>query len=97
MRTRCQYPYHLVLPTGRHTTPCCGMDTCAWIPVFLIVLVRCFEFYFSCFVEKNFIEVKCKEYNSTQWVCCRVAQLCLSMLKGVDYQTTTAKVIQFTF
>ena len=40
MRTRCQYPYHLVLPTGRHTTPCCGMDTCAWIPVFLIVLGR---------------------------------------------------------
>ena len=53
MRPLCQYPYHLVLPTGRHTTPCCGMDTCAWIPVFLIVLVRCFEFYFSCFVDKT--------------------------------------------
>ena len=53
MRTRCQYPCHLVLPTGRHTTPCCGMDTCAWIPEFLIVLGRCFEFYFSCFVDKT--------------------------------------------
>ena len=53
MRTRCQYPYHLVLPTGRHTMPCCGMDNCAWIPVFLIVLRRCFEFYFSCFVDKT--------------------------------------------
>ena len=53
MRTRCQYPCHLALPTGRYTTPCCGMDTCAWIPVLLIVLGRCFEFYFSCFVDKT--------------------------------------------
>ena len=53
MRPGCQYPHHLALPTGRHTTPCCGMDTCVWIPVFLIVLVQCFEFYFSCFVDKT--------------------------------------------
>ena len=49
------------------------------------------------FCWQNFIEVKCKDYNSTQWVWCRVAELCLSVLKGVDYQTTIAKVIQFTF
>ena len=30
-----------------------GYLCCAWIPVFLIVLVRWFEFYFSCFVDKT--------------------------------------------
>ena len=56
-----------------------------------------FWILFQLFCWQNVIAVKCKEYNSTQWVCCRVDQLCLSVLKGVDYQTTTAKVIQFTF
>ena len=56
-----------------------------------------FWILFQLFCWQNFIEVKCKEYNSTQWVCCRVAELCLSVLKGVDYQTTIAKLIQFTF
>ena len=56
-----------------------------------------FWILFQLFCWQNFIEVKCKEYNSTQCVCCRVAEFCLSLLKGVDYQTTIAKVIQFTF
>ena len=56
-----------------------------------------FWILFQLFCWQNFIELKCKEYNSTQWVCCRVAEFCLSVLKGVDYQTTIAKVIQFTF
>ena len=72
-----------------------------WIPV---LGYQCFDstramfwILFHLFCWQNFVEVKCKEYNSTQWVCCRVAEFCLSLLKGVDYQTTIAKVIQFTF
>ena len=56
-----------------------------------------FWILFQLFYWQNCIEVKCKKYNSTQWVCCRVAELCLSVLKVVDYQTFIAKVIQFTF
>ena len=86
---------YVVLPAGRHTTPCCGY-LCLDTSVFVSTRAM-FWILFQLFCWQNFIEVKCKEYNSTQWVCCRVDELCLSLLKGVDYQTTIAKVIQFTF
>ena len=103
VRRGCKWEPGVSIPT---TWSCSQADTqhlvVEWIPVLGYQCVfystrALFWILFQLFYWQNFIQVKCKEYNSTQWVCCRVAELCLLVLKGVDYQTTIAKVIQFTF